>query len=117
MSLERRGPKHSTSVPSSVGVAVPLSVDVNKVAPVVPNPVQGVALKALPDPQRRGKPTVLCTRAHSLLPPTLQMVIPLMFPMLHLKVKVSPGHVEGGAVNCPATSPEDVIVTIIWTVR
>ena len=116
MSLERRGPKHSTSVPSSVGVAVPLSVDVNKVASVVPNPVQGLALKALPDPQGRGKPLVLCIRAHS-LPPTLQMVIPLMSPTLHMKVKVSPGHVGRAAVNCPVTSPGGQIITIIWTVR
>ena len=90
-----------------------LSVDENKVALVVPNPVQGLALKELPDPQRRGKPLVLCTRAHSLLPPTLQMVIPSVFPTLHVKVKVSPGHVGGAGVNCPATSPGDQIVTII----
>ena len=40
-SLDKAGPKHSTSVPFSAGVAVPLSVDVKEVA-LVPNPVTGV---------------------------------------------------------------------------
>ena len=37
-SLEKAGPKHSTSVPFSAEAAVPLSVDEKKVALVVPNP-------------------------------------------------------------------------------
>ena len=49
---------------------------------------------------------MLCTRGQSLLPPTLQMVIPFLSPVtVHLKVKVSPGQVGGAAVNCPVTSP------------
>ena len=49
----------------------------------------------------------ICDRVHRLLPPpTLQMVIPFMSPVtVHLKVKVSPGQVGGGAVNCAVTSP------------
>ena len=42
-SLDKAGPKHSTSVPFSVGVTVPLSVDVKEVA-LVPNPVTGVTV-------------------------------------------------------------------------
>ena len=38
------GPKHSTSVPSSSEVAVPLSVDEKKVA-LVPNSVPDLAVK------------------------------------------------------------------------
>jgi len=106
-SLEMAGPKHSTSVPFNAEVAVPLSVDVKEVA-LVPNPVTVVTMKGLPDPQGLGSSAVLCTREHSLLPPTLQTVIPFMFPVtLHLKVKVSPGQVGGGAVNCPVTTPRD----------
>ena len=46
------GPKHSTSVPFSGGVAVPLSVDVKEVAVVPgPNPVPDLAVKASPGPQ------------------------------------------------------------------
>ena len=46
----------------------------------------------------------LCSSGQSVLPPTLQMVIPLMFPTtVQLNVKASPGHVGGAAVNCPAT--------------
>ena len=56
--LLRFGPKHSTSVPFSAEVAVPLSVDEKEVA-LVPNPVTGVAVKALPDPQVAVAPTVL----------------------------------------------------------
>ena len=37
------GPKHSTSVPSSTGSAVALSVDMK--GPLVPNPLSGVAVK------------------------------------------------------------------------
>ena len=95
------GPKHSTSVPFRAGSAVPLSVDVNEVA-LVPNPL---AVKALSGPQIDENDD-LCTRGHSLLPPTLQMVNPFKSPVtVHLKVKVSPGHVGGAAVNCPARSP------------
>ena len=104
-SLLRPGPKHSTSVPFSVWDAVPLSVDVKEVA-LVPNPVSGVAAKALEDPQEAKEPVVLCSRIHSLLPPTLQMVSPLMSPVtVHLKVKVPPGQAGGAAVSCPVTSP------------
>ena len=39
------GPKHSTSVPFSSEVAVPLSADEKK-GPLVSNPVPGVAVKA-----------------------------------------------------------------------
>ena len=56
--LENCGPKHSTSVPFSARVVVPLSVDVKEVA-VVPNPVPEVTVKALPGPQEKGPPTVL----------------------------------------------------------
>ena len=104
-SLEKAGPKHSTSVPFSSGVAVPLSVDEKEVA-LVPKPVPVVTVKGLPDPQGLGSSAVLCTREHSLLPPTLQMVIPFLFPVtVHLKVKVSPGQVGGAAVSCPVTTP------------
>ena len=105
-SLERAGPKHSISVPFSVEVAVPLSVDEKEVA-FVPNPVTGVAVKGLATPQETGTFAVLCIRGHSLFPPTLQMVIPLMFPTVHLKVKASPRQVGGAAVNCAVTSPEE----------
>ena len=49
----------------------------------------------------------LCSREHRLLlPPTLQIVIPFTSPVtVHLKVKVLPGQVGGGVVNCPATLP------------
>ena len=108
-SLARPGPKHSTRVPFSTEVAVPLSVDEKEVA-LVPNPVPGVTVKGLPDPHGPGALAVLCSSEHSLLPPptlpTIQMVTPLMSPVtVHLKVKVSPGQVGGGAVNCPVTSP------------
>ena len=105
-SLDKAGPKHSTSVPFRAGVEVPLSVDEKEVAPV-PNSVPGVTVKALPDPQVRGALAVLCRREHSLLPPTLQMVTPLMSITVHLKVMLSPGQVRGAAVNCPATSPRE----------
>ena len=98
------GPKHSTNVPFSAGVAVPLSVDEKEVA-LVPNPVKDVAVKASPGPQRM-ELVVLCERLHSslVLFPTLQLVNPFMSPVtVHLKVKVSPGQVGGAAVNCPAT--------------
>ena len=105
-SLEKAGPKHSTSVSSSAGFAVPLSVDVKEVTFVVPNPASLVTVKGLLDPQGPGALAVLCSRPHSLLPSTLQMVIPFMSPVtVQMKVKVSPGQVGGAAVNCPATSP------------
>ena len=102
-SLARPGPKHSTSVPLSAEVAVPLSVDENEVV-LVPNPVPVATVKRLPVQQGPGALVLLCSSEHSLLPPTLQMVIPFMSPvMVLLKVKVSPGQVGGAAVNCAAT--------------
>ena len=104
--LLRSGPKHSTSVPFSAGVVVPLSVDEKEVA-LVPNPVSGIALKAPPDPHVAVAPAVLCERIHSLLPSTLQRVTPLLSPpTVQLIVKLPPGQVGGAAVNHPATSPE-----------
>ena len=104
-SLSRSGPKHSTSVPFSSKVAVPLSVDVKEVA-IVPNSDPDVAVNARPAPHVDVAPAVLCARVHSLPPFTLQMVIPFLSPLtVHLKVKVSPGQVGGAAVSCPATSP------------
>ena len=98
-SLDNAGPKHSTSVPFSSEVAVPLSVDEKEVALVVPNPVTGVTVNASLGPQIVEKVDV-CTREHSLLPPTLQMVIPFLSPVtVHMKVKVSPGQMGGPAVN------------------
>ena len=86
-----------------MGLAGPLSVDEKEVA-LVPNPVPAIAVKTSRGPQME-EDVALCTRVHSLLPPTLQMVIPLMSPTtVHLKVKVSPGQVGGGTVNCPVTS-------------
>ena len=103
-SLEKAGPKHSTSVPSSAGVAVPLSVDENEVA-LVPNPVPDLTVNVSLCPQIE-EDVDPCTRTQSLLPLTLQRVIPRMSPVtVHLKVKVSPGQVGGAAVNCPVTSP------------
>ena len=88
--LDKAGPKHSISVPFSVGVAVPLRVDVKEGL----NPVPIPAVKTLPGPQVDVVPAVLCASRHSLLPLTLQMVIPFMPPVtVHLKVKVSPGQV------------------------
>ena len=57
------GPKHSTSVPFSAGVAVPLSVDVKEVALVVPNPAPDMAVKALLGPQIEEDVNV-CTNIH-----------------------------------------------------
>ena len=110
------GPKHSTTVPFSAVSTVPLSVDVKKVASFVPNPVPDLAVKALVGLQ--SVEVVVCTRAHSLLPPTLQMVNPLMSPVtVHSKVKESPGQVGGAATNCPATSPGEKyrkIYSLTW---
>ena len=102
-SLEKAGPKHSNSVPFCAELAVPLSVDEKKVA-FVPNPVSVATVKGLPDPQGVWALAVLCTKEHSLLPFTLQMVIPCVPPVTaHLKVKVSPGQVGGAAVNVNMT--------------
>ena len=99
------GPKHSTSVPFSTGVAVPLNVDVKEVAPVPgPNPTPDLAVKALPAPQTEEE-VDLWSSPHSLFPPTLQVVKPFMSPVtVHLKVKLSPGQVGGAAMNSPITS-------------
>ena len=101
-SLEKAGPKHSTSVPSSSEVAVPLSVDEKEVA-FVPNPVPVVAVKIRPGPHVDVAPAVLCARVHS-VPPTLQIVTPLEFPVtVQVKLIIPPGQVGGAALNCPAT--------------
>ena len=43
---------------------------------------------------------------HTLFPPTLQVVNPVMSPVtLHVKVKVPSEHVGGAAVNCPVAAP------------
>ena len=100
------GPKHSTSVPSSTGSAVPLSVDVK--GPLAPNPLSGVAVKRWLVPQVLILPVTMCGRAHRLLLLlfTLQMVIPFMsLVTVHLKVKIHPGQVGGAAVSCPVASP------------
>ena len=105
------GPKHSTTVPSSSEVAVPLSVDVKEVA-LVPNPVPDLAVNVSPGPQIEEE-VDLCTRVHSLLLPTLQMVIFIMLPpTVHVKVKVSPGQVGGAAVICPAASPREKSINL-----
>ena len=105
-SKEAAGPKHSTSVPSSTGSAVALSVDVK--GPLDPNPLSGVAVKGWLAPLGEQVLTVpgdICARAHRLLLPfTLQRVLPLPVTA-HLKVKVSPGQVGGGPVSCPVTYP------------
>ena len=107
------GPKHSTSVPFSAGVAVLLSVDEKEVALVSPNPVPGLAVKASPGPHIEEDDDLCCRGLHSLLPPTLHVVSPLMSPVtVHLKVKISPGQVGGAAVNCPATLPGEIYGTI-----
>ena len=98
------GPKHSTRVPLSTGVAVPLSVDV-KEGPLVPNPAPGLAVKTLPGPQIEDE-VDLCARTHSLLLPTLQVVTPLLSPVtVQVKVKVSPEQVGGATINWPVTTP------------
>ena len=108
------GPKHSTSVPFSAEVAVPLSVDEKEVA-LVPNRLSGLALKALFGPHVDVVLAVLCTRIHSILPLTLQMVIPLLSPVtVHLKVKVSPGQVGEAALNCPVTPSGKVSIYVLF---
>ena len=98
--LSALGIKHSTSVPSSTIVTIPLSVDTWERG--FYSGVVDVALKAPPGPQvsLSSRPTV-----HSLLPPTLQMVSLEMTSTVHMKQKVSLGQVGGGAVNCPQISP------------
>ena len=82
---------------------MPLSVDV-KEGPLDPNPVTDLAVKALSGPQIEEE-VDLCTRIHSLMPLSLQIVNPFLSPVtLQVKVKVSPGQVGGAAVNCPTTS-------------
>ena len=106
--------KHSTSVPLSADVAVVLSVDVKEVAPVVSNPVPGLAVKTSLGPQIEEEVNV-CTKIHSLFPSTLHVVSPLMSPVtVHVKVKVSPGQVGGGGVNCPVTSPGDTFTACTY---
>ena len=99
------GPKHSTNVSSSMGVALPLRVDEKEVA-FVPNSGPGVAVKAVAEPQGPGVLAILCPKRHELPPPpTLQNVVPVTSLTVQLKEKVSPGQVGGAGVNCPATSP------------
>ena len=100
------GPKHSISVPLSAGYAVPLSVDVKEVAVVPePNPAPEVAVKTWSGPQIEDE-LDLCTKTHSLLPATLQVVNPEAPPItLQVKVKVLPGHVGGAGAKRPSTSP------------
>ena len=96
----------------SAVLAIPLSVDEKQVA-FVPNPVPDLAMKVLFGPQIEEEVDV-CDREHSLLPPTLQMVTPLMSPVtVQLKVKVSPGQVGGAAVNCPSTCPGGDDITLM----
>ena len=97
------GPKHSTSVPFRVGVAIPLSVDVKEVA-LAPKPVPGRDVKVSLGPQTAGYVDV-CTRLHSSIPATFHVVTLFKSPpTVHLKVNGSPGQVGGAAVNCPVTS-------------
>lgn len=101
------GPKHSTSMPSSSGSAVPFSVDRKNVA----FSLTGLAVKVLFGPQTSVLVDI-CDKIHrSLLPFTLQWVIafiPLMGITVQLNISSLPGHVgELGAVNCPSTSPVD----------
>ena len=100
------GPKHSTSVPSSTGSAVALSVDVK--GPFAPNPVSDIAVKRWLVPQVLIVPVNICDRTHRLLLLlfTLQMVIPFMsLVTVQMKVKIPPGQVGGGPVSCPVASP------------
>ena len=110
VSTEMTGPKHSTSVPFSSEIPVPLSVDEKEVA-FVPNSSPGVAIKPLLGPQVAVE-VEKCGRVHWLLLSfTLQIVIPLMFPTtVHVKVKVSSGQVGGAGMNCPATSPGEYLM-------
>jgi len=108
------GPKHSISVPFSAGVAVTLSVDEKEVE-AVPNPVSSVAVKAIPAPQVEVTLELLCTRGHTLLPFTLQVVTVVLSPLTsHLKVMVSPGQVGGAAVNWPAAAAADKWKAVVF---
>ena len=101
-------------MPSSSGIAVAISVDVNDVAFVLP----GLAVKALFGPQV----SVLvcnCVKVHrSIVPFTLQKMMafmPLMVVTVQLNVNVMPGHVgELGTVNCPSTSPVEKYNALIF---
>ena len=85
---------------------MPFRDDENEVE-FVPNPIPDLAVKALPGPHTGKEEADLCDREQSLLPPTLQVVIPVLFPStVHVKENVSPEHVGGAAVNCPAPHPE-----------
>ena len=100
------GPKHSNSIPSILELAVPLRDEENE-GPLVPNPIPDLAVKSLSGPQTEEGKSDPCRRLHSLLPPTLQVVNPVLFPStVHVKEKVSPEHVGGAALNCPAIHPE-----------
>jgi len=82
-------------------VAVPVRVEEKDVAFVALN----LAVKTPPGPPELAPPVFLCNRWSSLLPPTRQIVTPLLFPAtVHLKVKVSLGQVGGDVVNCPSIS-------------
>lgn len=86
--------------------------DDKKGAVFVPNPVTDFAVKALLGPQLK-EVVPLCTRGHSLLPPTLQVVCMVLSPpTIHLKLMVPPGQVGGAAVNCPAAASTNNGVTI-----
>ena len=65
---EALGPKHSTSLPSSAGDSVVLSVDVKEAA-FVANPASGVAVKAsfLPLGPQFSVEVDRCARVHRLL--------------------------------------------------
>ena len=118
--MEKAGPKHSTSVPSSGRVAIPVSVDVNDVALVPgPNPIPGLAVNSLFGPHCT-LPATICDKGHSKVPPTftLQMVTPFLLPKtVHLKVKGSPGQVGEAAMNCPLTSPAYVYRNTVSTAK
>ena len=97
--LDKAGPKHSTTIPSSAEVALPLSVDKKEVALGIPNPDTPLAVKALPGPQLDEAPAVLCGSRHS-LPSTLQVVTPFLSPVtLQVKIIIPPGQVGGAAVS------------------
>ena len=106
--------KHSTSVPFNSEVAIPLRVDVKKLAPVVSNPVPVLAMKGLPEPQGWGSLVVLCNKTHSLvfsLVSTRQWMPPSLSPTtVQRKVKVSLGQAGRTAVKFPAISPGGRII-------
>ena len=55
------GSKQSNSIPSTVELVVPLSVDENEIV-VVPNPIPDLAVKSLSGPQTEEKEVDLCRR-------------------------------------------------------